>query len=401
MSPDRPVEPDEILPPHEDDADDASLVHADAGGEASLVEMVRQQQRDASASRAQARELIRTLGELRDAQEFLGTELRRERRRGRWFGVLLALAPLAAAALVWAVWLRVDSVRAEQEAEIDGLREVRTDEHVRALRAAQSETTRALEQRVEGAREQLGDTRADLAASRRDAGESAAARERDRTAAGQREQRWIDRIAELERVNGELPGLRAQVEILRDRSGAQAARADGLERELRNLERERAAPPVPVAVTPPIVGTHPARPQPAASEPRKAEKPARPAVEPGALRDATELGRIRKILDELLLLSPGKDHFSVARLGGISGRDLLELSVVGKDANGTVTRTIVAPRARISIDVAKSTVLLEFLDGELVRGPYRAPFFQGRYALLLDTDTAVWRRSGLTCVAYR
>jgi hypothetical protein len=120
------------------------------------------------------------------------------------------------------------------------------------------------------------------------------------------------------------------------------------------------------------------------------------ALRKGATRDPKELTRIKDSLNKLLQLSPNSPRYQIVKLGGVSGRDLLDVRVVGS-RDDVVERAVEAPLARIIVNVAESNLLIEFKDGDLIRGRLRAPFFQGRYGLLLDADAAQWKSSGLTC----
>jgi len=410
VSPDRPVQPDDLQPaPEPPDADGSNplaqaLPEGALAGPRVLSELLHQSHREAGASRAQARELVRAVTELRDAHEFLGAELLRERRRGRWLLAVLALAPVLAAAVVWALWLRIDSVRERHDDALAALDAAQDEERVKILEVAHGAHTAALEERVTGAQENLDAARYDLSAARDEARLSEEVLERDRRSFAEREREWLERIGRLERTGGEVVGLRAQLEALRDRSGAEAARADALERELRSRER------VPVPVAPPP-STAPREAVSRAATPRvrpvvppraeAAGDSAAPPQFPSAVRSKDELERISSSLNGLLELTPGDALHRVTELGGVSGKELLEVVLEVRDRAGALIRTIEAPRAGVMVDTRRGTVLLTFLDGYLARGELRAPFFRGRYALVLDTDTGRWRRSGLTCVEYR
>src|SRR6185436_6116758 len=103
----------------DDDSDDddpaREIVRAGAPtgdvGAAALARVIDQQNREAAAGRAQARELIKALEGVQRSQEFLGVALREERARSRWLTALLVAAPLVAGVGAWFVWRRVDSVR--------------------------------------------------------------------------------------------------------------------------------------------------------------------------------------------------------------------------------------------------------------------------------------------------
>ena len=45
-------------------------------------------------------------------------------------------------------------------------------------------------------------------------------------------------------------------------------------------------------------------------------------------------------------------------------------------------------------------VLVDMRDGFLLLAGRRAPFFDGRYTLVVASDTGAWRTSGLTCVVF-
>lgn len=369
-------------------------------GPSALLELLRQQQRDASAGRAQSREVVRALSELRDSQEYLGTTLRGERRFGRVVVAALILVPFLIAIGAWYVRDHLDRVRTGIEGEFTAL-EGRVDGvNERTLASARDEHREALEETIRRLEGELDRTRASLGSSETRVGEAEAAlqREKDRLAAVERD--WTDRFGALERKAGEIPGLRAQVDALRDRAGAEAARADGLERELRELRRRTAeAAPAPGPAT--DSGTGRALDDPAPASDASTEAPSavaaadRAALVRGATRDKDELARITKGLNALLRLSPGAVRYTFASVGGVSGRELLDVRLEGRDEDDRVQRTIEAPFAKLTVKPGDSAVLLEFKDGELVRGDLRAPFFEGRYGLVLDADTARWKAAGL------
>jgi hypothetical protein len=301
----------------------------------------------------------------------------------------------------------MDGVRDGLEGDMTSLAGRVDQSNEDTLAAARSERLGALEEsirRLESELERAHAATRDAEVKARNA-EAAVGTGRERLAEAERD--WTARLAGLERRAGEIPGLRSQVDALRDRAGAEAARADGLDRELREVQRRLAAGESerePATARPPTSDRTPRSSGSAASsEPEtrstgdavRADKPDRSALMRGATRDPDELARITAGLNALLRLSPGATKYVFASVGGVSGRELLDVRVEGRDVDDRVERTIEAPFAVLTVKPGESAVLLEFKDGELVRGDLRAPFFQGRYGLVLDADTSRWKSAGL------
>ena len=90
--------------------DPAALTGRDGVG---LARWLEQSHRDAAAGRAQTRELVRTLEQVRDAHEYVGKALRDEQSRNRRLTAALVLAPVLAGLLVWGVWTQLESLRSD------------------------------------------------------------------------------------------------------------------------------------------------------------------------------------------------------------------------------------------------------------------------------------------------
>src|SRR5689334_15931822 len=119
-----------MKPPRPDDDDEPAreIVRADGptgdvGGAAALARVIDQSNREAAASRAQARELIKALEGVQRSQEYLGVALREERAKSRWLAALVLIAPLVAVAGGWYAWRHVDDVRSDLDGRIARLAE--------------------------------------------------------------------------------------------------------------------------------------------------------------------------------------------------------------------------------------------------------------------------------------
>ena len=398
----------EIVPPSADAPLAAGAPSASADG-AVLMHWLEQNHRDAQANRAQARELVKALEQVRDAHEYVGRSLRDEQAKSRRLTVALVLAPILAGFVVWGVWDRMDAMRAEVSTQI---REVAAGQD--ALRQAQDqlrfgEVAEAQEARADALEAELERVRSDLATDR----SASAARAEARTA---EEIALRSRIDELEDEGAEAAGLRAQLQALRSRSGAEAARATELEREIRRLERELGAvqagggpaaalsrlPVEPMirpaqeeaaaAVTPEVAGDGPEDATPATA--------GEPDPKAGAVRRPEDLDRIRGELNRLLALAGDAVRYRVDFVGGVRGDTLLEVRVSGVDDEGRAIRTLEAKTVQVHVREETDDVLLDMREGHLLLAGRQAPFFDGRYAIVLQGQSEAWRISGLTCVTF-
>lgn len=400
-----------------DPDDDTSLATTGADdqlpaevGAHALLRLFEQQQRDSAANRAQARELIRSLDQLQQTQEYLGRELRRERTRSRWLLAAVPVAAVAGAVLVALLWRHVDEDRRALEERVASVETLDREQGRAELRAAYDE-------RVAGLREQLQAAEEDLRTVRSDDSESAAVTRAREAALAERvrelEAREVGARGEL----AELAGLRARVEAYQEVAGAESARAAALMDEIRRLEREagRAAAaadapsrPIPAPerfdpVAPPSVRVGPSRPATAAeAAPTPTATTSDDPVDRGgpAAEHATDLDRIRTALNGLLELSPDAVRYRIVSLGGVRGHELLDVRVVGEDESGRKVRRLEADRAQLRIDEAAGTARLAFEDGALLVAGRRAPFYDGRYNVVTTTDVGKWRASDLTCVRF-
>lgn len=116
-----------------------------------------------------------------------------------------------------------------------------------------------------------------------------------------------------------------------------------------------------------------------------------------ATRDAGDLDRIRSKLNSLLEGTTGATRYEFETIGGVSGTDLLDVRVVGRDSSGTVFRAAEAKRAEITVE-SSGKVRIRLSDGHLLLSGRRAPFFDGAYSIPLDTPAGPWRQSGLSCI---
>jgi hypothetical protein len=416
-TPNPPETPDDE-PSHDDEAAPAEIVAHEPGGEiagddrGALLHWLEQSHRDAKASRAQARELVRALEQVRDAHEYVGRALRDEQQRNRRLTVALILAPALAALAIWGVWDRLDHMRGDVTDQIRNVADAQdrlraTQEQMRFGEAAEAQRSRAdaLEAELERAR-------TDLSVERK------AAAERAEERLGQ-EATLRAQIERLEDENAETDGLRAQLQALRSRSGAESARAQELEREIRRLERELGAaqagdsvarttrPLTPGALPPMDMGTpEPAVATPADDDPGNAAlgEAAEPAAgdDPlaGAVRRPEDLDRIRQELNRLLALAGDAVTYQVDGIGGVRGDTLMELRLSGVDANGRTIRTLEAQTATVVVREESDDVLVDLRDGHLLLAGRKAPFFDGRYAIVVASEPEAWRISGLTCITF-
>lgn len=357
-----------------------------------LVTALEQGHREAAASRAQARELIRSLDRIQRTQEYLGTTLRDERRRARWLTAVMLLAPLAAAALVWAAWVRYESGQERLHTELVAALERPTPGASEAATPPARPPAVVVEDgRVDALRTDLDRLKGELGASQDEL-------EQERERARERESRLSGRLRETERELGEVAGLRSELERVRERAAAEAARSDRLERDLERSERGE-----PTSVAQPVAG--------GAAKPREEPVAAKPAPGsagdevpgdevPGAVREEDALETLRGRLNGLLGKAHGAVRYEFESLGGASGGQLVDVRVTGRDSDGLAIRSIEAPLAEVSVDRRKRRALLRFSDGHLIVGKTRAPFFEGSYGLLIDVEPEAWRRSGLTVVRF-
>ncbi len=359
-----------------------------AVAQGALAHLLDQGRREATANRAQARELIKALEGVQRSQEYLGTELRDERRRGRWLLAALAVAPVLCGGVVWAVWARVDDLRAAAARETAELRASLASAaaaHAESISRLRDESTA---RDLDGVRSELDATRQTLTDERRIAAE----REKALLASIEREEASRRRVDLVE----------YEARAAHAKARAESARAAALEDELTAAQRREAA-----AVTAPAA---PASPWPSPSRdaatpraapdggaaPERSDAPqATPAPTGTPVTDPAALGAVRERLNELLAKSGGSVRYDVDALGGLDGRTLLDVRVVGRSEGGAVLRTIEAKSASIAVDRAAGAVVVRFHDGRLVLGGRSAPFFDGSYGLVLDADAAAWRASGL------
>jgi chaperonin cofactor prefoldin len=373
--------------PDDDEEDGRELVRADVdpslAGPAALAHLLDQSNREAAANRAQARELVKTLQGVQRSQEYLGTALREERSRSKALLALAILAPVLAAVGAWFVWRHVEDSRAELDLRVAQLaadaESARTSDAAKARDARVAELTEDLAT----VRRHLDESREELAAERK--------------ALAQRE-------ASLESAQGRADGARVEIGALefevksaKSKTGAAEARADVYESRIKELELQlaqaktaAAARPVPPAALPPA-------PPPAVDAPKPPET--KTAAPPLAVSgDPEAIAKTVAVLNTLLKDSGDTVHYQFAALGGIAGRALTDVRVVGTDEKGTVVRTIQAARAEIVPDDASGTVVLRFTEGKLIVGSKEAPFFGGTYGLIVRADPRKWRSSGLEFV---
>ena len=131
-----------------------------------------------------------------------------------------------------------------------------------------------------------------------------------------------------------------------------------------------------------------------------AEAPTDPDPKAGAVRRPEDLERIREELNRLLALAADAVTYRVDSVGGVRGDTLLDLRVSGVDDKGRAIRTLEAGVATVHVRSESDDVLFDLRDGHLLLAGRKAPFFDGRYAIVVPGTTAAWRVSGLTCVTF-
>jgi len=404
---------------------DATDVPALAGRDgAAVAHWLEQSHRDAAAGRAQARELVRTLEQVRDAHEYIGRALRNEQGRNRRLTAALALAPLLAGLLVWGIWSQLDALRSDLSEQVAGVADGQADLRRTQDGLAQGEAAAAERTRADALEAELARLRGDLDGERRENARRDEARAVETTA-------LRARLAVSTEESAEAQALRAQLKAMRSRTGVEAARTAELERDVRRLERElgavnagnrgapgspsgraeTAAPPRKVNATPEespgAAGAAGAATTPvpvpasaAAANVAEDESPPGPDPAAGAVRRPADLARIKKELNRLLALSADDVGYRLDMVGGVRGETLLDIRISGVDSRGRVVRTLEAPTATVKVRADEGDVLVDMRDGHLLLAGRRAPFFDGRYTLVVASDTGAWRTSGLTCVKY-
>lgn len=374
-------------PPGDGDGDAHDLVRAripaGAAGPETLAHLLAQSHHEAAANRAQARELIRALEGVQRSQEYLGAALREERSRSRRLVLLLLAAPLVAGAAVWWVTRRVEEVRGDVESRLATVEAGGRAERATLLAGMK-------DARLEEIHGDLARLREDLASSR-----DALASERARVA--DREQALAAADSRTDSARMEVGALEFELKSAKSRAAAERARADHLETRIRALEEEarsrkegaaEGAPASPKAV--PDSGSALGAVAPAA------KAPAPPPSEPAA--DAAEVERNRSLLNALLRESKDAVRYEFAFVGGLSGRTLRDVHVVGTDAEGRVVRAIRAARAEVTADGRSGSVVLRFFEGKLHVGSVEAPFYDDTYGLVVRGDAQRWSKSGLACL---
>jgi hypothetical protein len=345
-----PIEPTHDLEP---DPGGGALLPAGPAEEfrrnhAAIARYLEQSHRDSAANRAQARELVGALEQVQASHEYLGKALRQERRRGRFLLLGLLVAPILAGLLVWAVWERIDAMRGDLGDDVEGLRRAQ-------LQMRRTDLIDAHDARVASLDDELRRTRAALESEREGLRE-------EQTSRAARESELLERIDGLEHERGEILGLRARFEALRERAGAETARADALDRELRTLERELGAAreraesgarrePRPIRPaadrTPAVAATPPAAPLDPGTDGTDAPEPPERTADPfpGAVRGEQDLERIEGDLNRLLEASDDAVSYRLEKLGGVSGVTLLDVRIGGIDPSGRTIRALEAEGA--------------------------------------------------------
>ena len=368
----------------EDDDPDHDLVRADAPldapGPEALARLIDQSNREQAASRAQARELIKALEGVQRSPEYLGEALHAERRKSRGLLALLLLGPIAAAVGAWYVLRHVDDVKLDVERRVDRLA---ADEA--AARADESS------KREDARTAQLA---ADVEALRRDLQSSREALAAERKHVADRENALATAETKTDNARMELVALESEVKSARSRAHAEEQRAGLLETKLKDAQSALTAKPPPIQptfVAPTVAATS----SPPVAETKSVEQtpPSAPApTDPSAAEKA------RAVTNALLKDSGELVRYEFTAIRAVSGKSLLDVVVVGADAQGAVVRTIQAGRAEIVVDSISRSVVLRFYDGKLLIGGKQAPFFDGTYGLVVRGEPAKWKAAALSFV---
>jgi hypothetical protein len=362
----------------------------DSPGAAALGHLLEQSNREAAANRAQARELVKALENVQRSHEYLGKALLDERRKSRWLALAFVLGPIAAAACVWLVWSRVDAMRADYDARLAKI--AAEEQSAREAEAAKTSDGR------------IAELTGDLAALRRDLDGSREALESERRHVTDREAALAAAEGRGESARTEIGALEFEVKSSKAKANAEQGRANALETKIRELEASltRTKPAdAPAAASPAPSKAEPApdaaktagpvavvAPAPAAAPP--AEKP-KPAPAKPSPTEQADLDKAMSVINHLLAESGDTVLYRFESLGGIAGRTLVGVKVVGTDGSGSIVRTIIAERAEITTQPDTSSVVLRFTDGKLVVGAMEAPFFDGNYGLVVHGDAAQWK----------
>ncbi len=365
---------------HDDfDDDEHELIRADApidaSGPEALARIIEQSNREQAASRAQARELVKTLEGVRRSQEYLGEALREERKKSRGMLVLLVLAPLVAVAGAWYVLRHVDDAKSDLERRVEQMAADAQAARADDASKRQDERSTQLASDVDALRRDLDSSREALAAERKQVAE----REAALAAADNRG----------ESAKMELGALQSEVRSARATAHAEEQRAAALERQLQDAQKALAAKPVaPPSPPPPTSAPASSSAAPAAAPSPVAAKPATTQQPEG---DPVAAEKAKSVLNALLKESGDAVRYEFTSIGGVAGRSLVGVVAVGTDDQGAVVRTIQAGRAEIAVDADSKSVVLRFFDGNLLIGGKSAPFFDGRYGLVVRGDPAKWK----------
>ena len=66
---------------------------------------------------------------------------------------------------------------------------------------------------------------------------------------------------------------------------------------------------------------------------------------------------------------------------------------------GTVLQVEEGP-SQVGMSSEDGEVHVEMIDGHLILAGRRAPFFDGRYVIVVTSEATPWRTSGLTCLLF-
>ena len=116
-----------------------------------VASLLDQQSRDAHAGRAQARALLEAVEGMAKAHEFLGVQLREERRRSRLLALSALLIPVVLAGVAGLIWWasegaarRHDAFRTDVETRLASMQAAVAADRLTEVRAAFDERTKSL-----------------------------------------------------------------------------------------------------------------------------------------------------------------------------------------------------------------------------------------------------------------
>jgi hypothetical protein len=102
------------------------------------------------------------------------------------------------------------------------------------------------------------------------------------------------------------------------------------------------------------------------------------------------LGDVRRELNRLLALDTHLGWYRLHSLGGVLGRELVDVQLEELESSGRLARRLFADRLALVLEDA--SVVLELADGASVRGGEKTPFRDGRHRIVLPgVPLDAWR----------